>query len=204
MLISRLRSISILLFTAMVALQSCSGSKSATDAKNDPSVFVAPGYVKQDYKKILVLARAEDAAKEKLVEDAVAKEFKSNGYKVVPSYTVVPPELLKDTVQLRAKIESEGFDGAIVLTWLGKVGKTVDQYKYSGTMYSVFYGATGVFDLETRDVSTGYVQVDFFVAGKLGTQYRAGLPIGMSNGREAILQQLSISCRKKLVNDRIL
>ncbi len=202
--LSRLLTLVILPVVVMLAIQSCSGSKSAADAKSDPSVFVAPDYVKKDYKKLLVLARAEDAAKEKAVEDAVTKEFKSSGYRMTPAYQVVPPELLRDTLALRAKLEAEGFDGAVMLTYLGKVGKTVDQYKYSGTMYSVFYGATGVFDLETRDVNTGYVQVDFFVAGKRGTQYRAGLPIGMSNGREAILQQLSISCRKKLVNDRIL
>lgn len=201
---SRLRTILALLVFVAFAMQSCSGSKSAAGAKNDPSVFVAPDYVKKDYKKLLVFASAEDEAKEKLVEDAVAKEFKSSGYNMTPSYKVITREQMKDTLAMRAKLEAEGFDGAVMLTYLGKAGKTIDQYKYSGTMYSVFYGATGVFDLETRDVNTGYVQVDFFVAGKRGTQYRAGLPIGLSNGRDAILQQLSISCRKKLVNDRIL
>jgi hypothetical protein len=186
-------------------LDACSSSKpAAAVTSNDPNVFIAPGYVKQNYKKILVLALAEEATKAKLVEDAVSKEFKGNGYKTVPAYTVVTPELLKDSARLRSTLQSEGYDAAIVLSYLGKVSSTMDQYRFSGTMFSVFYGAVGVFDLETREINTGFAQVDFFIAGKLGTQYRAALPLQMSNSRETILQQLGITCRKKLVNDRIL
>jgi len=194
-----------LAFSAILFLNSCSSSKPAAAAtSNDPNVFIAPGYVKQNYKKILVLALAGDPAKQKVIEDAVSKEFKGNGYKTIPAYSVVTPELLRDSTKLRSTIESEGFDAAIVLSYLGKVGTTMDQYKFTGSMYSVFYGAVGVFDLDTREISTGFAQVDFFTAGKLGTQYRASLPLQMNNSRETILQQLGISCRKKLVNDRIL
>jgi hypothetical protein len=189
---------------AALLLQSCSSSRNANSAKDDPTVFVAPNYVKKDYKKILILARAQDADKEKLVEDAVVKEFKGNNYKAFPAYSIVTPELLKDTLALRAKLESEGFDAAVSLTWLGKTNKTIDQYRYSGTMYSVFYGAAGVFDLETQTVSTGYAQIDFFIAGVRGTQYRAGLPIALSSKRSVIIEQLAIATRKKLVQDGIL
>ena len=186
------------------ALFSCSSSKPAAAGSGDPNVFVAPGYVKKDYKKLLVLAIAEEAAKQKLVEDAISKEFKDNGYKTTSAYTVVTPELLRDSLKLRSTLEAEGFDAAIVVRYLGKVGTTMDQYKYTGTMYSVFYGSVGVFDLDTREVSTGFAQVDLFVSGKPGTQYRSAIPLQMSNSRETILQQLSLSIRKKLVNDRIL
>jgi hypothetical protein len=194
-----------LAFSFLAFLNACSSSKPAAPAvSNDPNVFIAPGYVKQNYKKILVLALAGDPSKQKVIEDAVSKEFKGNGYKTIPAYSVVTPELLKDSTKLRSTIESEGFDAAIVLSYLGQVGTTMDQYKFTGSMYSVFYGAVGVFDLDTRSVSTGFAQVDFFTAGKLGTQYRAALPLQMNNSRETILQQLGITCRKKLVNDRIL
>jgi hypothetical protein len=202
------RSLRSLLFSTLSAILatgfilSCGSSKTATTTNSD--AFVAPGYVKQNYKKILVLAVAQDASKRKLVEDAVSKEFKGNGYKTIPAYTVTTPELLKDSARLRSTLEAEGFDAAILISYLGKVGKTMDQYSYSGTMYSVFYGSVGVFDLDTREISTGYAQVDFFVAGKLGTQYRSALPLQMNNSRETILQQLSISTRKRLVNDKIL
>jgi hypothetical protein len=195
-----------LLFSSFaVFLDACSPSKSASSANsNDPGVFIAPGYVKKDYKKILVLAKAQEPARQKLVEDAVAREFKSNGYKVIPAYTVVSPELLKDSARLRSVLEGDGFDAAIVATYLGKIGKTIDQYRYSGTMYSVFYGAAGVFDLETRNVETAYVQLDFFVAGKLGTQFRSAVGLQLYNNLDATVQQFSIAVRKQLVGSRIL
>jgi hypothetical protein len=201
----KIRKVVSVLFVSLAAagfLLSC-GSSRESSAPAASNSFIAPGYVKKDYKKILVLARLEQETYRKRIEKALVSEFKERRYNVVPSYDFLTPEMLKDSLHLRSRLEEMGFDAALVLTGLAQMTDVTEQYKYNGAMYSVFYGPYTSLDLETRSGKVVYFQCDFFVKDVPGTQWRA--PVSVKLGDLDIAeQQLAIQARKRIQADKIL
>ncbi len=179
---------------------SCSSSKTTTASPD----FIAPGYVRKDYKKILVLTLVEQPIYQKKIEDAVAKEFKERGYPFHVAHVNFPGDIRKDTANLRAKIENEGYDAALVLTYLGEMTGIQEQAHYNGNMYSVFYGSYPTYDVDTKSVKTAVFQCDFYVHDRKGTQWRAPVSVRRDNDNDITLQSLSRSIRQKILGDKIL
>jgi hypothetical protein len=130
--------------------------------KNLHANFIAPGYVKKEYKKILVLVRVDPDIFRKRIEKSMLKELKDRKYNASASYEFVTVEMMKDTLALRDKVKEIGFDAALVLTYLGEMTGVTDNYQYNGNIYSVFYGAYPTYDLDTRSSKTAYFQADFY------------------------------------------
>ena len=190
----------LIVFALAVFIYGCGSSKPAA---NDTS-FIAPGYEKKSYKKILVLTLVEQPIYQKKIEDALVVELKDRGYPVSAANINVPGDLRKDTANLRKKVEGEGYDGALVLTYLGETTVVQDQAHYNGNVYSVFYGAYPTYDLETKAIKSAVFQCDFYVHGKTGTQWRAPVRVKRGTDINVAIEELSRLVRQKIVADKII
>jgi hypothetical protein len=198
----RLSFFSLALFIAFAGLAACSSSKES--ASGGPRNYVAPDYVKRDYKNILVLVRVDPDIFRKRIEKSLIKEFKGRRYNVSGSLEFVTPELMKDTIALRNKVLELGFDAAIVVTYLGELSSISENYVYNGNVYSFFYGAFPVYDTDTRSNKTRYFQADFYRLDGKGTQWRAGFSADLSGDPDFALDNMSEKIRKAMENDKIL
>lgn len=196
----QIRWIQLVIGLAIISGGGCSSSKTTTASPN----FIAPGYVKKDYKKILVLTLVEQPIYQKRIEDAVVKEFKERGYPFHAAHINFPGDIRKDTANLRSRIENEGYDAAMVLTYLGEMSGIQEQAHYNGNMYSVFYGSYPVYDVDTKSVKTAVFQCDFYVHDTKGTQWRAPVSVRRNNDIDITLQLLSRTIRQKIMGDKIL
>jgi hypothetical protein len=188
------------LFLAFAA--ACGSSKDTTTEKNQS--FIAPGYVKQHYNKILVLAHVDPDMFRKRIERNVIDEFKDHKYNVSGSLEFFKPEMLNDSLALRKEILDRGFDAALVLTYLGEMTGVRDAYNYNGNVYSVFYGAYPVFDLDTKSTKSYYFQVDFFTLQGKGTQWRYGASFAGGQDPDMGLSDMANKIRRKMQDDKIL
>ena len=150
--------------------------------RNDTGAYIAPGYEKKKYQKIMVLAMLKEPVYRKRVEKALVDQLKDRNYKVVASTEIFTDEMLKDTLAIRKTAEDAGIDAAILLTSLGTSSQTVEHAGFDGSFWG-WYGFTfAVIDLDTRTASVNYMQMDFLVKGKAGSQYRVAIPVNTSNG----------------------
>lgn len=185
-------------------LTACSAPHETSTSTGGTQSYIAPGYEKKKYSKIMVMALLPDNTYRKRAENSLVTELKARGYKVIPSTEIFTNEMLKDTAAMRSTAEAAGVDAAITMRYLGAVNNIADQGHYNGNMYSFFGTPYAVIDIETSNIKTGFVQLDFFVANKIGTQYRTGLPFKMSNAIETAFTEFSIQARRRLINDKIL
>lgn len=196
-----------LLFLALAAgfsglILSCGSSK--TSDSNVRKNFIAPGYTKKEYKKILVLAHVDPDIFRKRIERNVIEEFRGRKYNVEGSLEFFKPEMLADTQALRQIIIDRGYDAVIALTYLGNMTTVRDDYYANGNIYNVFYGAYPVFDLDTKSTQNYYFQADFFTLGGKGTQWRA--PVMARGGQDAdrALSDMAYALRRMMQDDGIL
>ena len=188
----------------VLLMNSCSAPQEISTSASGSQSYVAPGYVKKKYNKIMVVAILQDNAYRKRAENALVNELKSRGFKVIPSIDIFPNEMLKDTVAMKSAAEAAGIDAAITVRFVGAVTNVADESHAVGSTWG-FYGFTyGVFTTESTTATTGLVQLDFFVKDKIGTQYRTGLPFKKSNAVDDALTEFSIQARRRLVTDKIL
>lgn len=187
-----------------IGLFAASCSTAGKTASDSPSSFVAPDYVKKDYKKILVICRIDPDTYRKRVEKGVVEELKGRRYQVGAAYEFVTQDMVRDSVRLRTTLEGMGYDAAILLTYLGQTTGVTDEYTYNGSMYNVFGGAYPVMDLETQAQKTAYFQADFFTAGTRGTRWRSSVRAKLGRDLDIATQQMAMELRKKLQADGIL
>lgn len=190
--------------TTITLLTACSAPHETSTSTGGSQSYIAPGYEKKKYNKIMVMALLPDNTYRKRAENSLVSELKARGFKVVPSTEIFTNEMLKDTAAMRSTAEAAGVDAAITMRFLGAVSNIADQGYYNGNVYSFMGTPYAVYDIETSNVKTGFVQLDFFVANTLGTQYRTGLPFKMSNSIETAFTEFSIQARRRLINDKIL
>ena len=185
-----------------IALWGCGASKDTTDDR--PKSFIAPGYVKKEYKKILVLAHVDPHIFRKRIERNVISEFKKHKYPVEGSLEFFKPEMLADSQALRQVIIDRGYDAVLALTYLGEMTNVRDDYYANGNMYNVFYGAYPVFDLDTKSTKNYYFQADFFILNGQGTQWRAGVNAKGGQDPDAALSDMAYMLRRRMQDDKIL
>ena len=105
-------------FLSIIILYSCGANKYTTAEKNDTGAYIAPGYKKKKYQKIMVIAMLKQPEYRKRVEKSLVDQLKARNYKVVASTEIFTEEMLKDTLAIRKTAEDAGIDAAIVLTSL--------------------------------------------------------------------------------------
>jgi hypothetical protein len=179
------------------------GSSKTTDS-NTRKNFIAPGYTKKEYKKILVLAHVDPDIFRKRIERNVIEEFKNRKYNVEGSLEFFKPEMLADTQSLRQTIVDRGYDAVIALTYLGNMTSVRDDYYANGNMYNVFYGAYPVFDLDTKSTQNYYFQADFFTLSGKGTQWRAPVMAKGGQDPDRALSDMAYALRRMMQDDGIL
>lgn len=190
------------LFSTLVAamIMGCSTQKSSNTQSTN---FIAPDYVKKDYKKILVICRIDPETYRKRIEKGIVSELNDHRYNAGPAYAFVTQDLIRDSLKLRSTVEALGYDAAILLTYLGQMTSVQDQYTLNGNMYSVLAGSYPVVDLETSAQKIAYFQTDFFIAGKRGTQWRSNVRAKLGRDLDIATQQMAMELRKKMQADRI-
>ena len=194
----------LLVCLSVIVLYSCGSTKATTAEKEDTGAYIAPDYQKKKYKKILVLAMLKQPEYRKRVEKALVDQLKARNYNVVASTDIFTDEMLKDTLAIRKTAEDAGIDAAILLTSLGTSSQTVTHAEYDGSFYG-WYGFTfAIIDVTSDIAKVNYLQMDFLVKDKKGSQYRVAVPVNTSNNSEVTLQQFSLEARNRLITDKIL
>ncbi len=191
-------------FLSIFILFSCGANKSTTAEKNDTGAYIAPDYKKKKYQKIMVIAMLKQPEYRKRVEKSLVDQLKARNFKVVASTDIFTEEMLKDTLAIRKTAEDAGIDAAIVLTSLGTSSRVIEHAEYDGSFYG-WYGFTfAIIGVGTDVASVNYMQMDFVLKDKKGTQYRVAVPINTSNNSDVILQQFGLEARNRLLDDNIL
>lgn len=189
---------------AAALLLLCSCSTTRTEAPKGSGSFIAPDYVKKDYRKILVICRIDPDTYRKRVEKGVVEELKGRRFQVGAAYEFVTQDMVRDTARLRSTLEGMGYDAAILLTYLGQRTTVSDEYTYNGSMYNILGGAYPTMDLNTQAQKTAYFQADFFTAGTRGTRWRSNVRALLGRDLDIATQQMAMELRKKLQSDGIL
>ena len=70
-------------------------------------------------RKVVAIFMGRPAARRR-AEDALAREISARGAQGVPSYTVLSDQEIKDRDSAKAKVESLGFSGAVVMRVVGR------------------------------------------------------------------------------------
>lgn len=116
-------------------------------------------------KKVVGLFMSKNAATRRLAEDAMAREISARGAQGVPAYSVLSDAEVKDQELVRAKLESLGFSGVVVMRVVG----SETQYSYQpstvwvgGPHYRSFYGGYHRYGWGTV-YDPGYLTVDKIV-----------------------------------------
>lgn len=71
-------------------------------------------------RKVVAIFLSKSPATRRLAEDAMAKEISARGAQGVPGYTILSDEEVKNRDAAKAKLESLGFSGAVVMRVVGK------------------------------------------------------------------------------------
>jgi ABC-type branched-subunit amino acid transport system substrate-binding protein len=172
-------------------------------AQDDIQSYINPTYKKKKYKKVMVIAPFDPPTYRKRTEKSLVEELKGRGIKAFPSTDILPDEILKDTAEIIKRAKEAGVDGVVVINYLGQSTKVTEQMDYNGSVY--YYGlAFATFDLDTRNVKAGLIQLDFYIPDAKGSQYRTGVIVNMTNNSDIILQEFAIKARKKITGDKIL
>jgi hypothetical protein len=86
----------------------CVSSSKLVDTWQDPSFSLPP------LSKMLVIAVRKEVTKRRIWEDAFTGEFSKNGVAATSSYSIYP-DAPPDTDQVIAMVQSNGFDGVLVI-----------------------------------------------------------------------------------------
>ena len=115
-------------------------------------------------RKVAAVFLSKDPALRRRAEDAMAREISARGAQGVPSYTFLSDAEIKDREAAKAKAESLGFAGAVVMRIVGKE----TQYTYEpgvvwvGPHYHHFWGGYWVWGWGSV-WEPGYLAVDRIV-----------------------------------------
>ncbi len=106
------------------------------------AVWKAPGATTVRFNKVLIAAQSSDQTRRRVVEDYLAKRIANS----TPSYQFLNEADVKDQAQAKAKIAAGGFDGALIVRFVGtsKEETYVPGMSYWGPApYSTMWGYWG-------------------------------------------------------------
>jgi hypothetical protein len=149
-----MKAVSLALVAA--AAVSCGATTSLSDSWANPEVKPPVTFT-----RIATLAISKDAARRRMVEDAMAAELNEKGAKAVPSYTLITAEgELKDRDAVKQKLAAAGVDGVVMMRSLG-VDKEAT-YVPGTTTYAPYYGSPWGYYGHWSGVmyDPGYVAID--------------------------------------------
>lgn len=114
-------------------------------------------------KKVVGLFVNKNEALRRSAEDAMAREISAHGAQGVAAYTILDTDEIKDRAKVRAKLESLGYAGIVVMRVAGK--ETQVNYSpavYTGPYYGSFWGGYWGYGWGYAN-SPGYITTDSVV-----------------------------------------
>ena len=117
------------------AALSCGATTSLSDSWANPEV--KPPIM---FNRIATLAISKDAARRRMIEDAMAAQLNERGAKAVPAYTLITAESeLKDRDRVKQKLADAGVDGVVMMRSLGVEKEAT--YVPGTAAYAPYYGS---------------------------------------------------------------
>jgi len=172
--------------------------------KDSYKSVTTPGYVKKNYKQLVVFAKVEEDVYRHKLENAMVDLLNKNGYTAIPAYKSLSVSYKYDSTKFMNEMNALNIDGIIALTYLGKTTVVEDRYHYTGGPYSLTAGGSVPFDLETKSNKIGYVRVDFFNRDTRSTQWNTGISVKLTDGIDIVVKELSRECLTRLRADKII
>lgn len=128
----------------MVVLLACGSSTSIEQSWRPPG-----GGAPALHKVVTVLLWRDEGIR-RSAEDELAARLRHGGVDAVPSYSVLGPDEVKDPQLARQRLIALGFDGAIVMRFVGRTHEVhYMPSTYAGYWGGAYYPAGGYMDVDT-------------------------------------------------------
>jgi hypothetical protein len=131
--------LTVLVTTLVMA--ACASSGRLVQSWKDPAVK------KLDFERVVAIALVEDGPTRRLAESEMARII---GPDAVPGSQVIPEEELRDVDKVKARLKSEGFDGAITMRLVDVETEIRDEQDPLPTSYFTIWGYYGFVTLAER------------------------------------------------------
>jgi hypothetical protein len=129
----------VLVTTLLTA--ACASSGRLVQSWKDPSVKTL------DFERVVAIALVEDGPTRRLAESEMARII---GPDAVPGSQVIPEEELRDVDKVKARLKSEGFDGAITMRLVNAETEIRDEQDPLPTSYYTIWGYYGFVSIAER------------------------------------------------------
>lgn len=192
----------------VVALCACGASKPAPGTES----FIAPGYQKKKFDKILVLGTMKDEVGRKKAESSLVDLLNRSGYKAGVTYTSFNMNDIKSREELQEKVKSFPFDAIIVLTYMGASTSISDNVGVASSTPAVT--SWNFFDLYTSPAydftydalaqKAGKVYASLYTSEKYEKQWGSVVQVSLNNGVEMATEMLAGSVLARLKRDKVL
>jgi hypothetical protein len=90
--------------------------------------------------KVAAIVMMRDEVSRRVAEDALTRELNAHGARGVPLYSVLPDANPSNEAEVRAALEREGFDGAVVMRPESREETVSAPVPYTGPIYGGFWG----------------------------------------------------------------
>ena len=146
-----------LLLTALAALLAGCASTSITDSWYDPAYQGGP------FRRVLVLAVANNVVARRTFEDIFVAKLKAAGVDAIPGYLAMPQNALADESVMRAAVEASGADGFLMVHLLRVQRETRVTTNYAPAPFVGYYGFYSAWvaypDVYQYDIATAEVNL---------------------------------------------
>jgi len=190
-----------LLATIFFVIVSC-GSQNSSSWKS-------PDYKKQNYRKIMVLAKTSDELAQRQLEEATVKLLKNKGINAITAYNTIEPKDLKNESTFIKKANTLQVDALIVYNF----GKVKSEYKRKPSINAnigvpvklgIFRGFLGT-DIPlaggNRKVETVNAQVSFYNKSSSSMQWSQSLTGDLKNGTQNLASSFASKSVNKMFED---
>ncbi|TKS56691.1 hypothetical protein [Mesohalobacter halotolerans] len=190
-----------LLATIFCVIVSC-GSQNSSSWKS-------PDYEKQNYRKVMVLAKTSDELAQRQLEEATVKLLKNKGVNAITAYNSIEPKDLKSENTFIKKANTLQVDALIVYNF----GKVKSEYKRKPSIdanigvpvkLGIFRGFLGT-DIPlaggNRRVETVNAQVSFYNRSSSSMQWSQSLSGDLKNGTQNLASSFASKSVNKMFED---
>jgi hypothetical protein len=120
---------------ALVVLSACASSAfvSSWQAPDAKQLMV-------EGSKVAAIVMMRDEVSRRVAEDALVRELNAHGARGVPLYSVLPDANPDNEAEVRAALERDGFDGAVVMRPESREETVSAPVPYTGPVYGGFWG----------------------------------------------------------------
>jgi len=190
-----------LLATIFFVIVSCGSQNSSSWKSTD--------YKKQNYRKVMVLAKTSDELAQRQLEEATVKLLKNKGINAITAYNTIEPKDLKNESTFIKKANTLQVDALIVYNF----GKVKSEYKRKPSINAnigvpvklgIFRGFLGT-DIPlaggNRKVETVNAQVSFYNKSSSSMQWSQSLTGDLKNGTQNLASSFASKSVNKMFED---